>query len=174
MDALVDDLLRLARKGETVTDPEPTPLETLAEQAWRNVDTGGGRLVVERDRTVLADRGRAKQLLENLFGNSVEHGSTGNRHASRSDGTVEDGGTDAGVTVTVGSTDAGFYVADDGPGIPEDKRDSVFDAGYSTGGGTGFGLAIVERIAEAHGWTVSVCESETGGARFEFGGLDDR
>jgi PAS domain S-box-containing protein len=196
MDALVDDLLHLARKGETVTDPEPTALETLAEQAWRNVDTGGGRLVVERGRTVLADRGRAKQLLENLFRNAVEHSSTSPASQARQDAvehsstaptsrsrasadagdrhSAKGNGAGPGVTVTVGATEAGFYVADDGPGIPADKRDSIFDAGYSTGGGTGFGLAIVERIAEAHGWTVSVRESEAGGARFEFSGLDDR
>jgi signal transduction histidine kinase len=63
-------------------------------------------------------------------------------------------------------------VADAGPGIPEGDRDSVFEAGHSTGGGTGFGLAIVERIAEAHGWRVSVGESEAGGARFEFTGVE--
>jgi two-component system OmpR family sensor kinase len=45
----------------------------------------------------------------------------------------------------------------------------VFDPGYTTEqGGTGFGLAIVEDVAEAHGWTVELAESESGGARFEF------
>jgi signal transduction histidine kinase len=83
------------------------------------------------------------------------------------------GATDDGApTVTVGRTDDGFYVADDGPGIPEDERERVFETGYSTAeGGTGFGLNIVRSIAEAHGWTVSVTESAAGGARFEFGGI---
>jgi signal transduction histidine kinase len=64
---------------------------------------------------------------------------------------------------------AGFAVADDGPGIPEDERDDVFDHGFTTAeDGTGFGLAIVERIAQAHGWSVSVTEGRDGGARFEF------
>jgi hypothetical protein len=61
------------------------------------------------------------------------------------------------VTVTVGTLGDGFYVADDGPGIPEDERERVFEAGYSTTeSGSGFGLAIVERVADAHGWSVHV------------------
>jgi signal transduction histidine kinase len=45
----------------------------------------------------------------------------------------------------------------------------VFDAGHSSArGGTGFGLTIVKRIAEAHGWDVAVTEGTTDGARFEF------
>ena len=158
MDALVDDLLELARKGADVTNPTPTSLRTLAEASWRNVETRDAELVVTGDRTVLADPGRTKQLLENLFRNSMEHATNGS------------GGE---VTVTVGTSPNGFYVADDGAGIPEADRGSVFGVGYSTGGGTGFGLAIVERIAEAHGWAVSVAESEAGGARFEFAGVPE-
>jgi signal transduction histidine kinase len=77
------------------------------------------------------------------------------------------------VTVTVGDLDGGFYVADDGPGIPPDERDDIFDAGYSTSvEGTGFGLNIVQRIADAHDWSVDVTESQSGGARFEITGVD--
>jgi signal transduction histidine kinase len=43
----------------------------------------------------------------------------------------------------------------------------VFDSGYTTGDGTGLGLPIVRSIADAHGWSVSVTESDAGGARFE-------
>ncbi|WP_044958209.1 sensor histidine kinase, partial [Halarchaeum acidiphilum] len=64
-------------------------------------------------------------------------------------------------------------VADDGPGIPESERERVFDVGYTTAeGGTGFGLNIVREIADAHGWSVSLVESEDGGARFEFASVD--
>jgi signal transduction histidine kinase len=84
---------------------------------------------------------------------------------------VEHGGE--AVTVTVGALDDGFYVADDGPGIPETERDSIFEAGYSTADdGTGFGLRIVEQVADAHGWTVGVVESEAGGASFEVRGVE--
>jgi signal transduction histidine kinase len=69
--------------------------------------------------------------------------------------------------------DDGFYVADTGPGIPESERADIFEAGYSTNdGGTGFGLRIVEQIAGAHGWEITVTESEQGGARFEFTGVE--
>jgi PAS domain S-box-containing protein len=154
MEGLIEDLLTLAREGETVTDPEPVALAELVESCWRNVATGGMELTVETDRTVRADRSRLKQLLENLLGNAAEHG---------------------GGLVRVGDTAdrAGFYVADDGPGVEPDEREDVFDAGYSTGGtGTGMGLAIVERVADAHGWSVAVAESTEGGARFEVTGLD--
>ncbi len=49
----------------------------------------------------------------------------------------------------------------------------MFESGYTTtDGGTGFGLAIVKEIAAAHDWSVSVTESDAGGARFEFTGVD--
>lgn len=65
----------------------------------------------------------------------------------------------------------GFVVADDGPGIPPEDRETVFEQGYSTAeSGTGFGLSIVRAIAQAHGWEIGVTESEWGGARFEIGG----
>ena len=103
---------------------------------------------------IRADRSRLQQLLENLFRNTVEHSSSN-------------------VSITVGVSDRGFYIEDDGPGIPPEERDRVFDIGYSTADeGTGFGLAIVRRIAEAHGWNVSVVEGSTGGARFEIAGVD--
>jgi nitrogen fixation/metabolism regulation signal transduction histidine kinase len=78
-----------------------------------------------------------------------------------------------GITVTVGRTDDGFYVADDGLGIPHEDRERVFDYGFTTHeGGSGFGLAVVETIADAHGWDVAVTESVVGGARFEVTGVD--
>jgi signal transduction histidine kinase len=74
------------------------------------------------------------------------------------------------VTVTVGRTADGFYVADDGPGIPESDRERVFETGYSTDSeGTGLGLSIVRNIAEVHGWSVAVTDGDGGGACFEFG-----
>ena len=158
MERLIDDLLALAREGRLVDETEPVAVERVAEDAWATVATADADLVVDADTTVEADADRLRTLFENLFRNAVEHG-----------------GDD--VTVTVGPVDgeddSGFYVADDGPGIPADDRETVFERGYSTDdGGTGFGLAIVNEIAEAHGWSVRVTESTDGGARFEVTGID--
>jgi signal transduction histidine kinase len=141
----------LARGGERIGDTEPVSLETVARSAWEHVETRDANLVVEETSTVQADRGPLQQALENLFRNNVEHGSL-----------------DVTVTVSELGDGEGFYVADDGPGIPEADRESVFEYGFSGGEGTGLGLAIVRNVAEGHGWTVTATESEDGGARFEF------
>ncbi|MFC7324844.1 nitrogen regulation protein NR(II) [Halorubrum rutilum] len=154
MGTLIDDLLALAREGDGVEETERVSLCELVEDCWEGVETADATLRVETDRAVRADRSRLRQVFENLVRNGVEHA-----------------GED--VTVTVGDLDGGFYVADDGPGIPEADREAVFEAGYTTNDdGTGFGLEIVEAVAAAHGWEVRVAESESGGARFEFTGVD--
>ena len=72
-----------------------------------------------------------------------------------------------------GADGVGFAVEDDGPGIPVDAADSVFELGHSSDrDGTGIGLYIVDTIAAAHGWDVSVTTGRDGGARFEFTGVD--
>jgi signal transduction histidine kinase len=152
MEALIEDILTLAREGRPVeeTETEPVELGELVRAAWDTVATEDATLEVDVGGTLTADRGRLRRLLENLLRNAVEHGGEA-------------------VTVTVGAAEGpeGFYVADDGSGVPPGQRDHVFDRGYSAAeDGTGFGLAIVEEIATAHGWTVSVTESEAGGARF--------
>ena len=159
MATLIEDLLTLSKAGETTDEPEPVSLRPLAVDCASVVAEHASVAVeVPENRRVRADPGRLRQLLENLLRNAVEHGSTDDA---------------APVSVTVGSLLAGFYVADDGPGVPPEDRDRVFDHGYSTApGGTGFGLHIVRRIAEAHGWSVSVIESEAGGTRFEVSGVE--
>ncbi|WP_327050767.1 sensor histidine kinase [Halomicrococcus gelatinilyticus] len=108
------------------------------------------RLAVADDARVTMDDTRVVQLFENLARNAREHA-----------------GED--VTVRVGLLDEGFYVEDDGPGIDLDECSDVLESGFTTSeDGTGFGLAIVTQTAEAHGWTVSVCDGTDGGARFEF------
>ncbi len=156
MGRLIDDLLTLAREGETISHTEPVDLDELATACGQNLATTEATLAVTVDRTVAADRDRLRQLLENLLRNAVEH-------------------TGAGVTITIGELDDGdgFYVEDDGPGIPEAQRDRVFESGYTTSeSGTGFGLRIVRQIADAHGWDVRVTDGDDGGARFEFSGVE--
>jgi PAS domain S-box-containing protein len=151
MEELIEDLLTLARQGQTIGDSKQVSLSSVSERAWRSLDAPAATLDSWVTLSIEADPDRLQELLENLFRNAVEHGGDG-------------------VKITVDQLDdaAGFYVADDGPGIPEDEREDIFDHGYTTNEqGTGFGLSIVERIAEAHGWSVSVTESEGGGARFE-------
>ncbi len=151
---LIDDLLTLARERDRVDDIEAVNLGTLAENCWQNVSTGEATVSVEIDQTIRADQSRLQQLLENLFRNAVEHG----------------GGD---VTVAVGTLPDGFYIEDDGLGISTDEREDVFDPGYSTTeDGTGFGLSIVEEVADAHGWKIQVAEGSDGGARFEITGVE--
>jgi PAS domain S-box-containing protein len=155
MDALIDDLLSLARAGEDISSTEAVDVENAVVQCWGTVSTSDATVEMEELPSVQADPTRLRQLLENLFRNAVEHG--------------PGDGEDA-ITVTVGSLDdaPGFFVADDGVGIPEDEREAIFESGYSTAtDGTGFGLRIVEDVATAHGWEIAVTESEAGGARFE-------
>ena len=155
METLIESLLLLAREGEAVSDPTRVELGDTVERHWRSVDTADAALVIATDLAVEADPSRLAQLFENLFRNSIEHGGSN-------------------VAVTVGDCEGGFYVDDDGPGIPEDDRQKVFEAGFSAGGDTGFGLAIVERVVEAHGWDVRATEGSEGGARFEFTGIQPR
>ncbi|WP_435551350.1 histidine kinase N-terminal 7TM domain-containing protein [Natrinema sp. CGMCC1.2065] len=178
MEAIIEDVLALARHGADVTDPEPVSIADLAETAWETVDTGGATLRVASDATVLADGDRVTRLFENLFRNAVEHGSTTPTSNAQQDA-VEHGSTSPdSLTVEVGAIDAteddgetGFYVADDGRGLPDGA--DVFEDGYTTNAdGTGFGLSIVRGIAAAHGWTATATESEAGGARFEFTGVE--
>jgi len=172
MEQLIDDLLALAREGRAVDETEPVDIERVARDAWGTVATGDADLVVDAEATVLADADRLRTLFENLVKNAVEHGSTSPDSQARQDA-VERGGDDVTVTVADLPDDSGFTVADDGAGIPEGEREAVFDRGYSTDDdGTGFGLAIVDGIAEAHGWTVTVEESAAGGARFAVTGVE--
>jgi len=169
MGTLIEELLELARAGETIGSLEPVKLETVARRAWETVDTADARLSVTATEAISADPDRLQQLLENLFRNAVEHGSTSPDSQARQDA-VQHGGAD--VTVTVGDLEDGFVVADDGVGIPEGERETVFESGYtSAADGTGFGLPIVADIATAHGWDVDLGESDGGGARFEFTGV---
>ena len=214
---IIEDTLTLARQGDSVDEMGVVDLPTVARRWWESVQTADADLAIATELTIRADADRLRHVIENLYRNAVEHGSTSPRshapedaveHGSTSrqppaDDAVEHGSTSPGsqapqdavehdgesVTITVGAVEggegngdsegggdgdapAGFFVADDGAGFPAD-RDDLFEPGVSTEpDGTGFGLAIVRDLAEAHGWDVTATESETGGARVEITGVN--
>ncbi|WP_276279086.1 PAS domain-containing protein [Halorussus caseinilyticus] len=149
---MIDVMLILTRGREAVGENSSLSLSAVARDAWGGVDAPDARLEVEVDAVVEADETYVRHLFRNLFENAVQHG-----------------GCD--VAVRVGELPGGFYVADDGCGIPADDRNAVFEAGFTTAaseGGTGLGLAFVGELAEVYDWSYRVVESDGGGARFEF------
>jgi len=149
MRALIDDLLTLARDTDPNVDRMSVSLNHLCTECWNYIETKRATLDSRSSKHIRADRSQLKRLLVNLFQNAVEHG-----------------GED--VTVTVGDLPNGFYISDDGSGIPSEEQMDIFESGYSTtANGTGLGLAIVSEVIEAHGWAIHVTESTNGGARFE-------
>lgn len=154
MEELIDSLLSLARVGESISETEPVTLESVVHRGWSNVPACNARIHTVTSATIKADRDRLQELFENLFRNAIEHG-----------------GDD--VTMTVGDLETGFFVEDDGPGIHPGHREDVFESGFTTReNGTGFGLSIVRKIANAHSWEVKVIDGQDGGARFEITGVE--
>ena len=155
MESLISELLQLARTNKPVGEAETVSLFNTVREAWGSVDMADGTLKLEGDDIqVEADRSRLQELLENLFRNAVQHG-----------------GSD--VDVVVGTDQNGFYVADNGVGIPPESREEVFETGVTTAeDGTGFGLSIVQQIVSGHDWEIQVTESDSGGARFEISGVE--
>mgnify|MGYP000005855908 CR=1 FL=1 len=158
MERIIQDVLTLARGQRVVTPSEQIDIETVVEDAWRSVAAEQATLeTADALPTTTADPDRLRRVFENLFRNAIEHGTAG------SDARAEDR-----VTITVGPLENGFFVADDGAGVPPDEQEAVFSPGYSTkDSGTGLGLAIVEKIVTAHGWDVTLTTGADGGTRFE-------
>ena len=158
IEAIIDDLLSLARDVDEVGELESVSLPDIADECWENTDadTEAADLRVETEGAVMADRGKLRQMLDNLLRNAVEHG-----------------GEDVTVTVSDLSDGDGFRIEDDGKGIPEEERERVLEAGYTTSEeGTGLGMYIAGQVAEAHGWDLTVTEGEEGGAAFEVTGVE--
>ena len=152
IEEMIDVLLVTARTTDTDIDCEAVNLADAAADAWDDLSTGDANLVAETAREIRIDPVHCWHLLENLLRNAVEH-------------------SDEAVTVRIGDLEDGFYVEDDGPGIPESERATVFDAGHSTDAdGIGLGLTFVARLVETYDWDCTITESDAGGARFEFVG----
>ena len=158
MEQLIQDALTLARDGRTVESQSPVVLPQLVRTAWNGVGDGDATIsVFDEQVTVLADEPRLKRSLENVLRNAVEH--------------ADEPHIDVRAATADGS--AAISVCDDGPGIPADERDDVLRSGYTTSSdGSGLGLGIVSRIADAHGWTLSLSESDAGGLCVELSELD--
>lgn len=153
MDDLLEELLVLSREGETVDDIEPVSLAAVARDAHDAIGDDAVALCIETDAVVLADEARLRQVFDNLLRNARDH-------------------NDGPITVTLDGLPDGFVVADDGVGLDADARESAFESGFTTrADGTGFGLAIVADVVDAHGWTIKVGGGAGGGARFEVHGV---
>jgi two-component system OmpR family sensor kinase len=162
MTELVEDLLLLARLDEG-RELELTRLDVskLLKDAVNDAQVAGAdhtwTVKTSRGLSVAADKNRLHQVFTNLLANARTH-------------------TPAGTTVTVTATgtdtDVVITVADDGPGIPADVRDSLFErfvradtSRQRATGSTGLGLAIVDGLVHAHKGTI-VVTSVPGDTRF--------
>ena len=166
---LIDDLLLLARldSGRMNLEPKELALRGTVQEALDDatpIATGRGvRLVNEVPGAVAvrADPVRLRQVLGNLVDNAIKYG--------RADGTV---------TVTarpISSVMIEVTVRDDGPGIPAEALNRIFERFYRVDkarsreqGGTGLGLAIVKNVVQAHGGEVRVESAVGNGATFFF------
>ena len=154
METMISEMLTMATAETVVDERVPLELAGLSEEAWQTAQTAGATLEIaaESQQTVHGDRDLLLNVFENLFRNAVDH-------------------NEPPLTVRVGTLDgdqSGFYIADNGDGIPEDERETIFEHGYTTSrDGTGFGLYIVNELVSAHGWSIRVTAGRDGGARFE-------
>jgi|GEM_PF-649885 len=155
LETITDDVVRLANAETDEADERAVWLSTPAREVWETLPTSKARLDVADDRLVVADPRALRLFFEILLSNAIQHG-----------------GSD--VTATVGTTDDGFYVADDGVGIELDPPERVFDVGFElSGGGVGIGLYVARRIAADHGWSLDAGNRPEGGARFDVTGVAD-
>ena len=163
IDQLVTELLTLARQGSGIDEPTEFTLDGVVRDAWGTAGSPDATLLVAADARVRGDRGRLRQAFENLFRNCIEHG------------TPDDPTARTNLTVVVAATEAGFLVADDGPGVDPDHHERVFEPGVTTReDGTGYGLDIVREIVESHGWEVTLRDDavDIGGLAIEDTGVD--
>ena len=157
--AIVDELLRLARTGERLS--EPVQLARVVESVLPIVrHEAKGRVRIETNLAyaplVSGDPSRLGQVVLNLIQNAI--------HALSA---RESGGR---VSISVAPVAAGveLSVEDDGPGIPDDVLPRIFEPFFTTkasGAGTGLGLAVTREIVSRHGGTIEV-ETSSAGTRF--------
>jgi signal transduction histidine kinase len=150
---IIEDALVMTR-SEEIREAKPVNIDTIARRAWGHVNTNDVTLETDCDFSLEGNPARLVQLFENLFKNAIEHGDD---TTAIQVGPLRDGDS-------VG----GFFVADDGVGIPKENRETVLEDGYTTSAdGTGLGLSIVSEIVKNHDWRINLTDSKAGGARFE-------
>lgn len=159
IDSFLEELNALVQQGRPVVSPESLTLSEVARSAWSETNTEDANLRVVGDEPplsddIVADHERLLGLFRELYRNAVVHGSPE-------------------VTIEVGPLTDGFYVSDDGSGIPENRREDVLRAGVSERRErTGTGLTRVKHIAAAHRWEVTIRGSQPGGNRIEISGVE--
>ena len=151
MQQLIEDLLDIAKGSRQAATPRELFLDRIVEEAWAHAGSRDATLSIPEDLgRIYADETRLLQLFGNLFRNCVEHA-----------------GKDVSVTAGLLDDGEGFYVEDDGPGLPDGAREDIRLLGETVStNGTGIGLASVTDVVNAHGWELAVPETD-GGARFE-------
>ncbi|MBE3590768.1 MAG: HAMP domain-containing protein [Firmicutes bacterium] len=170
---LVEDLLQLARAdegkgGSLPLHPARVDLAALARDTLETVRSVAGRRSLkyegEPSLEMTADAVRLRQMLLALLDNALRH--------TADDGTVRLSVRRGGGGATREAA-AVLEVADDGPGIPPESREEVFErfvrlkgGPRRTSGGAGLGLAIAREIVEAHGGRIEAGEAPEGGALF--------
>jgi len=163
MGVMVEELLVLARLGEgREPEREPVDLKRIVTDAVADARAAAPDREICLDgadaTTVMGDDHQLRQVVANLLANAREHTPVG---------------TPVHVTLATADAQAVLDVADEGPGLPPDEADNVFEPFYRADpsrtrdtGGAGLGLAIVAAIVEAHAGSVAVSSPEGHGARF--------
>jgi signal transduction histidine kinase/HAMP domain-containing protein len=159
LQSIVDDLLELARLERRVVEPKRAPfgLDELVTQALARAEDEAGRRHVALGRepgpllTLDADAERLRHVIDNLLANAIRHARERVIVAWRERGDA-----------------VRIEVRDDGPGIPMEHREKVFELFHrvpgTEGGGAGLGLAIVREVVASHGGEVGAENAPEGGA----------
>ena len=154
LNGIVDKIVSLATFTERERSQTTMWLSALVRDVWEGHPTSSASLTIESDRQIYGYRDATQLLVEMLVDNAIVH-------------------CGRGVSVVVGETDDGFYVADDGPGIAFDPPARALEPGVTSLDHTaGFGLYIAQQIADEQGWVIDVSVSDPGGARFDVTGVE--
>lgn len=157
MDNLISDSVELAEGGKKVVDFKSINLKRLLEKCKENAIGDKAELECADKVVIKADKDKLSNLIENIYNNAIEHNDK--QDLILRSGAIEENG---------------FYIEDNGKGIPEEEREKVLKSGYKgdNSSGSGLGLKIVDEIVKSHDWSLEITESASGGARFEITGVE--